>query len=51
MKRQCPDDYGDYAGLGVPWVIAATYYEVQGKTYDTPAGPLSFSVMIFMVRC
>jgi len=38
------------AGLGLPWVIATIYYEVRDQRYETPAGDLSFSVLIFMVR-
>lgn len=37
-------------GLGLPWTIATIYYESKGDRYVTPAGNLSFSVMIFMVR-
>ena len=40
-----------FLGLGLPWVIAATYFEVNlpGQTYIVPAGSLSFSVYIFLI--
>eukprot|EP00892_Ulva_mutabilis_P009646 jgi/Ulvmu1/7053/UM033_0113.1 len=38
-----------FLGLGLPWVIAAIYYEAKGERYETPAGDLSFSVLMFMV--
>lgn len=39
-----------FTGLGFPWLIASLYYQARSQKYNTPAGPLSFSVMIFMVR-
>jgi len=37
-----------FLGLGLPWVIASTYQESQGKIYITPSGDLAFSVIVFM---
>lgn len=36
-----------FLGLGLPWVIAAVYHEVQGTSYVVDAGSLSFSVLVF----
>ena len=36
-----------FLGLGLPWVIAAMYN--SPNTYDVPAGPLGFSVFLFLV--
>lgn len=39
-----------FLGLGLPWTLAALYYEVGlGCKYEVKAGALAFSVMIFMV--
>jgi len=39
-----------FLGLGLPWAIAATYWEVKyGEDYKVPAGDLVFSVFIFLV--
>lgn len=37
-----------YLGLGLPWVIGAGYNTIQGTTYSVPAGPLAFSVAVFL---
>ena len=34
--------------LGAPWVMASTYMEGQGKTFLTPPGNLSYSVVVFI---
>jgi len=38
-----------FLGLGLPWLIASTYYEVQGDCFRVRSGALGFSVMIFCV--
>ena len=38
-----------FLGLGLPWVIAATYQENRGKQYITPPGDLAYSVTVFVV--
>jgi len=40
-----------FLGLGLPWVIAAHYWndKMGGKNYPVPAGNLAFSVMVFLV--
>ena len=39
-----------FLGLGLPWTLAALYYEVGlGCDYEVKSGALAFSVMIFMV--
>jgi solute carrier family 8 (sodium/calcium exchanger) len=38
-----------FLGLGLPWVIAAIYYEKRGEEFIVPAGDLAFSVMVFLI--
>ena len=38
-----------FLGLGLPWVIASTYMENQGKQYITPPGDLGYSVTVFII--
>ncbi|XP_046365062.2 sodium/calcium exchanger 2-like isoform X2 [Haliotis rufescens] len=38
-----------FLGLGLSWVIAAVYWTSQGKTFEVPAGSLSFSVTLYTV--
>ncbi|XP_076456636.1 sodium/calcium exchanger 1-like [Babylonia areolata] len=38
-----------FLGLGVSWVIASIYWSAQGKTFQVPAGSLSFSVVLYSV--
>lgn len=38
-----------FLGLGLPWVIAAIYWEAQGKRFEVQAGSLSFSVIIYTI--
>ncbi|XP_041363701.1 sodium/calcium exchanger 2-like [Gigantopelta aegis] len=38
-----------FLGLGLPWVIAAIYWGAKGKTFEVPAGSLSFSVILYIV--
>lgn len=38
-----------FLGLGLPWVICSVYYKAKGVKYDTPAGDLSFSIMLFAI--
>ena len=38
-----------FLGLGLPWVVAAIYYERRGGEYVVPSDGLAFSVMIFLV--
>ena len=37
-----------FLGLGLPWVIAVTYYELRGESYNVPSGSLAFSVALFL---
>jgi len=37
-------------GLGLPWAYACTYWKVKyDRDYEVPAGPLKFSVLVFLV--
>jgi solute carrier family 8 (sodium/calcium exchanger) len=39
-----------FLGLGLPWLMGAIYWEnTKKKTYEVPAGSLSFSVAVFLV--
>lgn len=38
-----------FLGLGLPWVIAATYQENRDTWYKTPPGDLSYSVTVFII--
>lgn len=38
-----------FLGLGLPWVIASHYNASIDQPYQTPAGQLGFSVMIFLI--
>lgn len=38
-----------FVGLGLPWVISAVYQERNGAKFETPAGNLAFSVMLFLI--
>ncbi|KAJ8316782.1 hypothetical protein KUTeg_005666 [Tegillarca granosa] len=38
-----------FLGLGFPWLIASIYWTSQGKTYEVPAGILSFSVTLYVI--
>lgn len=38
-----------FLGLGLPWVIAATYNAGLDQKYVTPAGSLAFSVTLFLI--
>mmetsp|Transcript_31517 Transcript_31517/g.93958 ORF Transcript_31517/g.93958 Transcript_31517/m.93958 type:complete len:805 (-) Transcript_31517:1328-3742(-) len=38
-----------FLGLGVPWVVSAVYYEVNGTFYAVFAGSLSFSILVFFI--
>lgn len=38
-----------FVGLGLPWVISAVYQERNGAQFETPAGNLAFSVMLFLI--
>ena len=39
-----------FLGLGLPWAIAATYWQSTfGTNYTVPAGALAFSVFVFLV--
>uniref|UniRef100_A0A7S3MX74 Sodium/calcium exchanger membrane region domain-containing protein n=1 Tax=Strombidium inclinatum TaxID=197538 RepID=A0A7S3MX74_9SPIT len=38
-----------FLGLGLPWVIAATFNEGNGDIYEVPAGDLAFSVFLFLI--
>jgi len=38
-----------FLGLGIPWVIAASYYEARDSVYFSEAGALGFSLMIYFI--
>lgn len=38
-----------FLGLGLPWVIAATWSKNNDMKYVVPAGSLAFSVMLFLI--
>jgi solute carrier family 8 (sodium/calcium exchanger) len=42
-----------FLGLGLPWLIGTIYSKSNSDTgyYKVPAGPLGFSVLIFMICC
>ncbi|CAF1312025.1 unnamed protein product [Didymodactylos carnosus] len=40
-----------FLGLGLPWVLAAIYWESKNLPFTVKAGDLSFSVMIFSICC
>jgi len=44
-----------FLGLGLPWLIGSIYSKGEGNStngmYGVPAGPLGFSVLIFMIAC
>jgi solute carrier family 8 (sodium/calcium exchanger) len=44
-----------FLGLGLPWVIGAAYSKGKGNSengmYAVPAGPLGFSVIVFIACC
>ena len=40
-----------FLGLGLPWVIAAIYWQAKGLPFTVKAGDLSFSIIIFSVSC
>lgn len=38
-----------FLGLGLPWMMGSFYWSnVYGKPYKVPAGPLAFSVFVFV---
>ncbi|CAM4792636.1 unnamed protein product [Rotaria magnacalcarata] len=40
-----------FLGLGLPWLIAASYWESKNLPFTVKAGDLSFSVLVFSVCC
>ncbi|KAG0431661.1 hypothetical protein HPB47_021601 [Ixodes persulcatus] len=36
-----------FLGLGIPWVVAAAYWQIKGGVFDVDAGSLGFSVGIY----
>lgn len=39
-----------YLGLGLPWALASIYWQSNmNKDYEVKAGPLAFSVVVFLV--
>lgn len=41
-----------FLGMGLPWMIGATYWYVNfDAAYEQPAGPLAFSVAVFLGCC
>uniref|UniRef100_A0A6U2FWI8 Calx-beta domain-containing protein n=1 Tax=Chlamydomonas euryale TaxID=1486919 RepID=A0A6U2FWI8_9CHLO len=38
-----------FLGLGLPWVIASSYYEAQGEAFFSQSGSLGFSLMIYFI--
>ena len=40
-----------FLGLGLPWVVAAIYWQSKGLPFTVKAGDLSFSIIIFSICC
>jgi solute carrier family 8 (sodium/calcium exchanger) len=40
-----------FLGLGLPWVVAAIYWQAKGLPFTVKAGDLSFSIIIFSICC
>ncbi|CAF1024243.1 unnamed protein product [Rotaria sordida] len=40
-----------FLGLGLPWLVAAIYWESKNLPFTVKAGDLSFSVLVFSVCC
>jgi len=40
-----------FLGLGLPWLIAAIYWESKNLPFTVKAGDLSFSVLVFSICC
>ncbi|CAF1534957.1 unnamed protein product, partial [Didymodactylos carnosus] len=40
-----------FLGLGLPWLVAAMYWESKNLPFTVKAGDLSFSVLIFSICC
>lgn len=38
-----------FLGLGLPWVVAAIYWQSQGLPFTVKAGSLTFSVIVFTI--
>lgn len=38
-----------FVGLGLPWLMSASYQSSKGEIYETPPGTLAFSVMLFLI--
>jgi len=39
-----------YLGLGLPWAMASIYWQSNmNKDYEVKAGPLAFSVVVFLI--
>ncbi|XP_076460202.1 sodium/calcium exchanger 1-like [Babylonia areolata] len=36
-----------FMGVGISWMVASFYWSAQGKTFEVPAGSLSFSVVLY----
>ncbi|CAM4789881.1 unnamed protein product [Rotaria magnacalcarata] len=40
-----------FLGLGLPWLVAAVYWESKNLPFTVKAGDLSFSVLVFSCSC
>ncbi|CAF1628702.1 unnamed protein product, partial [Adineta ricciae] len=40
-----------FLGLGLPWLVAAIYWESKNLPFTVKAGDLSFSVLVFSICC
>ena len=38
-----------FLGLGLPWTIAAIYWQIKSQPFEVPPGSLAFSVTLFTV--
>jgi len=38
-----------FLGLGLPWVIAASYYEAKDESFFSESGSLGFALMIYFI--
>ncbi|CAF1399080.1 unnamed protein product [Rotaria sordida] len=43
------NSFSVFLGLGIPWLIAAVYWESQNLPFTVQAGDLTFSVLVFSI--
>ncbi|CAF1160456.1 unnamed protein product [Rotaria sordida] len=45
------NSFNVFLGLGIPWLIAAVYWESQNLPFTVKADDLTFSVLVFSICC